>query len=1270
MADITKLPILTSASDGTYLLTVDNDVAKRLPFPGAGQLRGNIGYTGSFGYTGSRGPASTIPGYVGSKGYTGSTGYVGSSGAAVHQGYTGSQGIQGIPGPGTVLNASTLSVFTTASLAVEYFVGVPVSGSDQTPIISTAIPVIFNTTLGQVGVGTTATQGTLHLKSSTSTQIFLEVTNTSTKHQIYSSPAGNLNIDVDTFNAAGGSNFYISQAGAHKITIVPNGNVGIVTDEPSDTLDVSGILRVSSNNTISKSYGRFYPQDDSRVYLENQRYAAATSTPDNILYGGTRIVGDIDHPEIGGVFSFDNTYVGHLESQVWRQRMTIIENGNVGINVPRPNTLLTVNSNLTTTNVVPYSSATVQMIGADGFSNRLMMNSFGVTTNANVIGAISAGGTATTPTPTASGSSLLNLVAGGRGDTRDLPELAGIRLVSSGSRDSTGTHALYTDIAAGSQMEFYTSELNSTATSLRLWISHTGRIISGGGTFSGYSDLNIRQAGTVGRAGSLSLTGMPMEGSNGTGTSYVLMGNANGAGALGPVIVRSFDRRFQIGTGTDFTTSTGGTFFRNFDIDVDGNGDIYGNWTIDGGVAPSATMATLKPTFYLVNNTATTVYFAGSATILDVGASTGTMTINNPTVVGINSTQYLWNTSATTVYFAGSATTLDVGANTGTMTINNPTVVGINPTQRLWDTSATTVYFAGSATTLDVGANTGTMTINNPTVVGINPTQYLWNTSATTVYFAGSATTLDVGANTGTMTINNPTVVGINPTQYLWNTSATTVYFASSATSLNMGATSGIATLANPTLVGTQPTQYVYNTVASTVYAFGAGTDVNLSANSGTTTIHNQLIVNGGSDATASTTTVNTQAFQVSANGLGVIGDSKFNDSLDVGNNLWVDNNLDVGGGNITTPANVSTFNIINEHATTVNAFGAATTLKLGSALPGTTTVRNDLVVTGSLTVQGPTTYSESTNTVISDNIIELHSMPTGVGSPWTVDDGKDIGLRFHYYRNGDKNAALVLANDTGYLEWYDSGAEQGPVFNGTYGTFKAGNMVLSGLIPGQIVYPNANAQFTGTNKLFWDATNSRLGIGNNIPSYDLDVTGDIRATGVIYAQTQYNQGKYLQGGDDAAFYDVNTPNTTAIKGVQDPTVGSLQLGTGTAIISGKSSYIGIGNINPSYALDVAGDIHTTSTVYCNTLHNGYLVMAGTGGKLQDSGLMFNGIALSGLISPNNLTANRVTYYDGSKLSDSGNLTFDGSFLTAANVINGTISSFSQSHHYRSSRRY
>jgi hypothetical protein len=117
-----------------------------------------------------------------------------------------------------------------------------------------------------------------------------------------------------------------------------------------------------------------------------------------------------------------------------------------------------------------------------------------------------------------------------------------------------------------------------------------------------------------------------------------------------------------------------------------------------------------------------------------------------------------------------------------------------------------------------------------------------------------------------------------------------------------------------------------------------------------------------------------------------------------------------------------------------------------GGAYVNSLFVRNATTFAGDVTFNGTATYIYSTNTVYTDNIIELHTPPGGVYSQWTTDDGKDIGLRFHYYTNStDTNAALVLDNTTKYLDWYSAGAESsiGDFSSATYGVFRTGAIKL-----------------------------------------------------------------------------------------------------------------------------------------------------------------------------------------------------------------------------------
>jgi hypothetical protein len=138
-----------------------------------------------------------------------------------------------------------------------------------------------------------------------------------------------------------------------------------------------------------------------------------------------------------------------------------------------------------------------------------------------------------------------------------------------------------------------------------------------------------------------------------------------------------------------------------------------------------------------------------------------------------------------------------------------------------------------------------------------------------------------------------------------------------------------------------------------------------------------------------------------------------------------------------------TTLHMGDQRLTVTNGQWRLTTPGSDVILGSQSTIAN-LTVTGTLTLQGPTTTFDSNNLVLQDSIIELHTQANL--APLTGDDGRDIGLKFHYYKTQDEHAFLGFRNSTGFLEWYDSGREGvGNVFTGnTFGTIKSGGLILS----------------------------------------------------------------------------------------------------------------------------------------------------------------------------------------------------------------------------------
>ncbi len=416
------------------------------------------------------------------------------------------------------------------------------------------------------------------------------------------------------------------------------------------------------------------------------------------------------------------------------------------------------------------------------------------------------------------------------------------------------------------------------------------------------------------------------------------------------------------------------------DLAVGSNTTLTGDLAVNGG-----DLTTTATTFNLLNATATSVNFAGAATALEIGAATGTTNINNNLDVDgdVNvdggdittsaTTFGLIDTTATTVNFAGAATTGNFGYD-GTAASTTNISTGVVAASTIKTVNLGTGGAASSTSNINLGSsNGGTTTINSPSTVAsgdlavnggditTNQTSFnLLNTTATTVNFAGAATTLEIGAATGTTNINNNLDVDLD---------------------LNVDGGDITTSAATFNLI---------NTTATSVNFAGAATAIEIGAATGTTNINNNLDVDGdvnidGGDLTVSTSTfnlANTNATTVNFAGSATsIVMSATSGTTQVRNNLDVDLDLNVDGGDITTSA--ATFNLINSNATTVNFAQAGTTISIG-ATSGTTTVRNNFAVNGN------TTLGDAVGDTVTINAGTL-SLPNNI--TFSTDDATTAGI-------------------------------------------------------------------------------------------------------------------------------------------------------------------------------------------------------------------------------------------------------------------------------------
>ena len=246
---------------------------------------------------------------------------------------------------------------------------------------------------------------------------------------------------------------------------------------------------------------------------------------------------------------------------------------------------------------------------------------------------------------------------------------------------------------------------------------------------------------------------------------------------------------------------------------------------------------------------------------------------------------------------------------------------------------------------------------------------------------------------------------------------------------------------------------------------------------SGNATINSQLAVGGLSTLTGTlfvgdTTTLNAttyingitflQNFTAGGDGTGAL--VLTTGGMSVAGDAWFKNNTIAetnGAGSVHVEGGVFVGNNLIVYGTETDLetnTGNALYVTGGVWIDKTLKVLGQVSFADNVTFNGGATYVYSTNTYYTDNIIELHRPPGGLDATWGTDDLKDIGLRLHYYQGGDQNAALILAADSHYLEWYRTGSEnaQGDFISGTYGTFKTGSIILTNTTASTNTYTGA----------------------------------------------------------------------------------------------------------------------------------------------------------------------------------------------------------------------
>ena len=211
----------------------------------------------------------------------------------------------------------------------------------------------------------------------------------------------------------------------------------------------------------------------------------------------------------------------------------------------------------------------------------------------------------------------------------------------------------------------------------------------------------------------------------------------------------------QVGGASKFKVGLDGTVTLPGDGNFDGDVTIGGDLAVNGGDITST-----AATFNLLNQSATVNAFTNS-TALAIGKTSGTATINNPTVVGTQTTQNLWNTVATTVNFAGAANIINMGTSVTTLDLGHIRIKG--NTISTDSNSATELIIDPYPDSGDAGGDViirGNLQVAGTTTT-VNSTEMSVNDPLFTVGDSVSQKTVQSAASSGqnTLVIDNPSSV-------------------------------------------------------------------------------------------------------------------------------------------------------------------------------------------------------------------------------------------------------------------------------------------------------------------------------------------------------------------------------------------------------------------------------------------------------------------------------------------------------------------------------
>jgi hypothetical protein len=587
-------------------------------------------------------------------------------------------------------------------------------------------------------------------------------------------------------------------------------------------------------------------------------------------------------------------------------------------------------------------------------------------------------------------------------------------------------------------------------------------------------------------------------------SSALVYGNS-GIKADGPdVVLQLMAHNFAyIGTGFDLTNNKAGVVQPNEVIEINSGRVYYNSVDQDGNYRVGdlflVDFDTGAVTFQNANFDITTLdgitFTDGTNTTIvnPTGVSTGNIVIAGNTISSITGQIILDPSGNQSLVVNSPMTVVDFATFNNDVEIKGGDLITDQTTFNLLNSNATTVNFAGAATTISIGAVTGTTTINNNLQV------------AGTLNVDGQVTIASVNVED----LTNGRVVLAGASGELED-SANLTFDGTTLTVTGDIQVTGDVNIDGGDITTDQTTFNLLNTTATTINAFGAGTDIQIGASTGTTNINNNLDVAGdvninGGDLTSSSSTfnlLNTSVSTVNAFGdASIVSIGSNSSTVTLNQDLTVNRNVLIQGNYLSTDQ--TSFYLLDNAATTISAFGAAETLVFASST-GTTTFRSDVVINNDLQIKGgDLTTNASTFNLLNADASTINF--GGAASTITVGAiGGNTSFKGNLDVDGDINvdggdltvstSIFNLVNDTATTVNF-AGAGTDIQIGSSTGTTNINNNLA---VDGQTTLSSINVLDLTSGRIVLAGVNGELEDNSNLvfDGTKLTVTGDAEITG------------------------------------------------------------------------------------------------------------------------------------------------------------------------------